>query len=161
MGMEPKEFGEINRSFDLFIKELQKQPIPEDKAFELKEKLHIALNQQSKQSIKIETRREVQEKIISINLNMLTREPKFFEKSNLQHKAEKWAKRLALSSAGILFITIGFVLIVTPASPEFEIATIFYFNEYDGFTVMDIFALVLIFMGIFLFIRAFIEKEKI
>jgi hypothetical protein len=24
MGMEPKEFGEINRSFDLFIKELQK-----------------------------------------------------------------------------------------------------------------------------------------
>lgn len=161
MGMEMDEFYEINKSFDQFIKELQKQPVPENKIIELSVKFHQVIEQQSKQFTDIENKSRIQETTITINLKKLNRERNFFEKSNLQYKAGKWAKGLVLSSAGILFITFGFILIVTPASPEFEIATIFYFNEFDGFTVMDMFAIVLIFIGIFFFIRAFIEKEKI
>jgi len=160
MGMEQDEFSEINKSFDQFITELQKQPVPEKKIIELSIKFQQVMHQQSKQFIDSGHESEIQETTITINLKKLNRERNFFEKSNLQYKASKWAKGLVLSSAGILFITIGFILIVTPASPEFEIATIFYFNEFDGFTVMDMFALVLIFIGIFFFIRAFIEKEK-
>ena len=160
MGQEQEKFSDINSSFDLFITALQKQPVPEKKAIELTNKFHQALQQQTTQLIDQEHSNEAQETTISINLKMLKRERKFFGKANLQYKAWRWAKGLALSSVGILFITIGFILVVTPASPEFEIATIFYFNEFDGFTVMDMFALVLIFIGIFFFIRAFIEKEK-
>ena len=46
------------------------------------------------------------------------------------------------------------------ASAEFEIATLFYFNEHDGFTVSDAFALVVIFIGIFFFIKAFVAQDK-
>ncbi len=160
MGKNQEEFSLINNSFELFIKELQKKPIPENMVLELKEKFQIALNQQFEESTNQENSKIVQETTISINLKMLKGQQNFFEKSNLQYKAGRWAKGLALSSVGILFITIGFILIITPASAEFEIATIFYFNEYDGFTVMDLFALAIIFIGIFLFVRAFIEKEK-
>lgn len=160
MGKDQDEFSLINNSFELFIKELQKKTIPENMALELKKKFQIALNQQIEQSTNIEKSKEVQETTISINLKMLKGRQKFFEKANLQYKAGRWAKGLALSFVGVLFITIGFILIITPASAEFEIATLFYFNEYDGFTVMDLFALAVIFIGIFLFVRAFIEKEK-
>jgi len=158
MGLEQEEFAELNKSFNQFITELQKQPVPEKKINELSDKFNQVIQKQSKQIKSPEN--EKRETIIAINLKMLNREQKFFEKSNIQYKAGRWAKALALSSVGILFITIGFILVITPASAEFEIATIFYFNEYDGFTVMDMFALVLIFIGIFFFIRAFIEKEK-
>ena len=157
MGMERDDFTEINKSFDQFITELQKQPVPENKIIELSNKFHKVIRKKFNQQ-----NDEKNNDIIPImNLNILKRERKLFAKSNLQNKARIWTEVLALSSVGILFITIGFILVITPASGEFEIATIFYFNEYDGFTVMDMFALVIIFIGIFFFIRAFIEKEKV
>ncbi len=156
MGMDRDDFTEINKSFDQFIKELQKQPIPENKIVELSNIFHKAIRKKFNQ-----LNDEKNDQIIPlINLNLLKRERKIFAKSNLQNKARIWTEVLLLSSVGILFITIGFILIITPASAEFEIATIFYFNENDGLTVMDMFALVLIFAGIFFFIRAFIEREK-
>ena len=157
MGMELDDFTEINKSFDQFITELQKQPVPENKIIELSNKFHKVIRKKFNQ-LNDEKNKDA---VPLINLNVLKKERKLFAKSNLQNKARIWTEVLALSSVGILFITIGFILVITPASGEFEIATIFYFNEYDGFTVMDMFALVIIFIGIFFFIRAFIEKEKV
>ena len=64
------------------------------------------------------------------------------------------------AAIGILFITVGFFLIVNPATPEMEIVTLFYFNEYDGFTLLDFFALLIIILGIYFFIRAFVKREN-
>lgn len=160
MSKERDEFEEINKSFEQFITELQKQPVSKNKIVELSDKFHKAIKLQSKQFIDSKNNNGIQNTKIAINLNRLKIEPKFQVKSDLRYKLWRWAEGFALSSVGILFITIGFILIITPASAEFEIATIFYFNEYDGFTVMDMFALVIIFIGIFFFIRAFIEKDK-
>lgn len=160
MRKEQDEFEEINKSFDRFITELQKQPVSKNKIIELSDKFHKAIKLHSKQHTASENNNGIQHTKIAINLNTLKKDTKFYTKSNLRYKAWRWAEGIALSSVGILFITIGFILIITPASAEFEIATIFYFNEYDGFTVMDMFALVIIFIGIFFFIRAFIEKDK-
>ena len=140
MSLEQEEFEEINRLFDQFINQLKKQSLTENKSIELTNKFNQSMQQITLKANNLEKSNETQEATITINLKELKRERKFFEKSNFQYKVDRWFKGLALSSVGILFITIGFILIITPASAEFEIATIFYFNENDGFTVMDMFA---------------------
>lgn len=59
----------------------------------------------------------------------------------------------------VLLITLGFAMIVLPAPPYFEIYTIFYFNEQDGFTVMDLISLIIVFSGVFTLIAA-MQKDK-
>jgi hypothetical protein len=59
----------------------------------------------------------------------------------------------------VLLITLGFAMIILPAPPYFEIYTIFYFNEQDGFTVMDLISLIIVFCGVFALIAS-IQKEK-
>lgn len=49
----------------------------------------------------------------------------------------------------LLLITLGFAMIVMPAPPYFEMYTIFYFNANDGFTLMDLISLIIVFCGIF------------
>lgn len=59
----------------------------------------------------------------------------------------------------VLLITLGFAMIILPAPPYFEIYTIFYFNEQDGFTVMDLISLIIVFSGVFTLIAS-MQKEK-
>jgi hypothetical protein len=160
MGIEQPAFTNLDKSFREFLDELKKAPISESKKKEIEEKLKEAflLKQYEIGTTKVEKAKE--ENLIQLDMQKLNKGSSILQSKHIQHSAIRWASGLALSSAGLLFITIGFILIVTPATPEFEIATIFYFNEHDGVTVMDLFALVIIFMGIYLFIRAFISKEK-
>lgn len=60
--------------------------------------------------------------------------------------------------AGLL-ITLGFAMIILPAPPYFEIYTIFYFNEQDGFTLMDLISLIIVFCGILMLIMA-VQRDK-
>jgi hypothetical protein len=50
----------------------------------------------------------------------------------------------------LLMITLGFAMIILPAPPYFEMYTIFYFNENDGFTLMDLISLLIVFCGVFI-----------
>lgn len=59
----------------------------------------------------------------------------------------------------ILLITLGFAMIVMPAPPYFEMYTIFYFNENDGFTLMDLISLIIVFCGIFTLIMT-MQKHR-
>ncbi len=163
MPQEMDEKTELDLQFEHFLEELKKKPISRLKAIELEHKFLHAI--QVKDSFNanetgMPSTAFARDSEIVLDMEKLLREKNMFSLQKMPENAARWASGLALSAVGILFITIGFVLIVTPASPEFEIATIFYFNEYDGFTVMDMFALVLIFIGIYFFIRAFIAKES-
>jgi hypothetical protein len=160
MGMEQPSFTDLDKSFQDFLLELQKTAIPEYKKKELEQKLQDALISSKKDSFQKDLQTADSQNLIHLDMNKLNKRTSLMNSTHIKHRAARWASSLALFSAGLLFITIGFTLIVTPASPEFEIATIFYFNEYDGFTVMDLFSLMIVFMGIYLFIRAFIAKEK-
>lgn len=64
--------------------------------------------------------------------------------------------RMAIS---VLMITLGFAMIVLPAPPYFEMYTIFYFNANDGFTLMDLISLIIVFCGIFTLIMT-VQKDK-
>lgn len=60
----------------------------------------------------------------------------------------------------ILVIALGFAMIILPAPPYFEMYTIFYFNEQDGFTLMDLISLIIVFSGVFMLIMAML-KDKV
>ncbi len=153
----------LDKLFAEFLSELEKQPVSKQKAVELENKFLATLNYAygtSHKSITPEILSENPCEAITLNMNKLSREKAPFSISNIHKQASKWALLLVLSFVGILFITVGFLLIITPASAEFEIATLFYFNEYDGFTVMDLIALSIVFIGIYFFLRAFVVTDK-
>lgn len=69
------------------------------------------------------------------------------------------SKRIVLVVTGIVLITLGFSMIILPAPPYFEMFTIFYFNDHDGVTVMDLISLLIILVGVYLIINN-ISKGK-
>jgi hypothetical protein len=46
-----------------------------------------------------------------------------------------------------------------PAPPYFEMFTIFYFNQNDGVTLMDLIALLIVFTGVYLFLSSVLKKQ--
>lgn len=55
---------------------------------------------------------------------------------------------------GLLFVTLGFAMIIMPAPPYFEMFTIFYFTENDGVTLMDLISLIIIATGIYIMVKS-------
>jgi hypothetical protein len=55
---------------------------------------------------------------------------------------------------GFLFVTLGFAMIIMPAPPYFEMFTIIYFNDHDGFTLMDLISLIIIAVGIYVVVKS-------
>lgn len=161
MSLGAEENKELDYSFNQFLSELSKAPVSKSKALDMEQRFFDALqvkagdNSQRNASTAYPTDTDILH-----DMQKLLNTRNGFSIKEVPQKAANWAYFMALAIAGILFITVGFVLITTPASPEFEIATLFYFNEFDGFTVMDLFALMIIFIGIFFFIRAFVQRKK-
>jgi hypothetical protein len=55
---------------------------------------------------------------------------------------------------GFLFVTLGFAMIIMPAPPYFEMFTIFYFNDNDGVTLMDLISLIIIAIGLYIIVKS-------
>ena len=82
---------------------------------------------------------------------------------NTNHLDSKQAKRITYKAAflkiikiviGILFVTLGFAMIIMPAPPYFEMFTIFYFTDNDGVTLMDLISLIIIAVGIYITVKS-------
>lgn len=152
---------ELDYHFNQFISELSKAPVSKSKALEMEQRFFDTLRVKAGDtSHSTASEAHSNDTAILQDMQKLLNTRNSFDLKAVPQKAANWAYFMAMSIAGILFITVGFVLVTTPASPEFEIATLFYFNEFDGFTVMDLFALMIIFIGIFFFIRAFVQRRK-
>ncbi|WP_439554743.1 hypothetical protein [Dyadobacter sp.] len=72
--------------------------------------------------------------------------------------ARKGLQTVIMLILGLLLITTGFAMIIMPAPPSFEIATVFYFNINDGVTIMDLVSLMIIFGGVLLIVLNFSKK---
>lgn len=68
-------------------------------------------------------------------------------------------KKLVVIFIGIIMITLGMAMIIMPAPPYFEMFTVFYFNDNDGVTIMDIISLLIVFTGVYLFLNAVLKKQ--
>lgn len=55
---------------------------------------------------------------------------------------------------GLLFVILGFAMIIMPAPPYFEMFTIFYFTQDDGVTLMDLISLIVVAVGIYIIIKS-------
>jgi len=162
MATDNSQVLKIERVFAELLEELEKQPVSKQKAMEMQhlflhtmEKTYRVSNISSQQEDDARGNEEM-----VLDMDKLLRQHRSLSVKNLPDKVVNWAAGLAFSGVGLLFIIIGFLLIVTPTTAEFEIATLFYFNENDGFTLLDAFALVIIFIGIFFFIKAFVAQDK-
>jgi len=82
-------------------------------------------------------------------------------KSNFtSEEAFKYLKKIKLKSIiqiiiGILFLLLGFGMIIMPAPPNFEVFTIFFITQEDGVTLMDVIALIIVFSSIFIIIGGY------
>jgi hypothetical protein len=162
MAHDREEISEMDQLFNALLNELEKQPISKAKAIEMERQFLTVIERnyaKHPHHTNFTEGDQVSTEII-LDMNKLAKRKEPFRIAHIPERAYTWASGLVYSAVGILFITIGFIIITTPIAPEFEIATIFYFNEYDGFTVLDLFALLIIFIGVYFFIRAFISKEK-
>ncbi|MES2826835.1 MAG: hypothetical protein V4687_01715 [Bacteroidota bacterium] len=61
---------------------------------------------------------------------------------------------------GLLFVTLGFAMIIMPAPPYFEMFTVFYFNPNDGVTLMDLISLIIVAVGIYIMINALLNLKN-
>ena len=77
-----------------------------------------------------------------------------------QLKKNTLPKKIVLCIIGLVMITLGFAMIILPAPPNFEMFTVFYFNEDDGVTIMDLISLIIVFAGVFLLISTVRKKEE-
>lgn len=68
-------------------------------------------------------------------------------------------KRMVLLLIGVVIMTLGFSMIIMPAPPYFEMYTIFYFNDHDGITIMDVISLLIILIGVYLVIVNISKKS--
>lgn len=160
MATDNSQVLKIEKVFAEFLEELEKQPVSKQKAIEMQHLFLHTMEKTYKVGNSIESNEAKGNEEWVLDMNKLLQEHKSFSVKNLPDKAINWAAGLAYSAVGLLFICTGFLIIVTPTTAEFEIATLFYFNENDGFTLLDAFALVIIFIGIFFFIKAFVAQDK-
>jgi hypothetical protein len=91
--------------------------------------------------------------------SMLLLSNKIDSKISSRYLKAKRANKWILMIIGIAMVTLGLAMIIIPAPPYFEMFTIFYFNQDDGVTLMDLISLVIIFSGIYVLIRSFYNKH--
>jgi len=61
---------------------------------------------------------------------------------------------------GLLFVTLGFAMIIMPAPPYFEMFTIFHFTQDDGVTLMDLISLIIVAVGIYIIFRSLFNLQQ-
>ena len=58
----------------------------------------------------------------------------------------------------LVMVILGLAMIIIPAPHSFEMFTIYYFNPYDGITLMDVIACIIILTGIYMLIRTLYKE---
>lgn len=59
----------------------------------------------------------------------------------------------------LLLVLLGFGMIIMPAPPYFEMFTLFYINQNDGVTIMDVISLIVAFTGVYILISTFSKRK--
>lgn len=91
-------------------------------------------------------------------LEKLLSETKIDSKMTRRYLHRHTVQKIVMFILSILLIVLGFAMIIMPAPPSFEIFTVFYINQNDGVTIMDLVSLLIIFGGVLMFILNFNKK---
>lgn len=91
--------------------------------------------------------------------SVLLESHKFNSKSSTQYLKIERSNKLIFMAIGAIMITLGFAMIIMPAPPYFEMFTIFYFSRDNGVTLMDLISLIIVFAGVYVFVRPLYKKN--
>ncbi len=142
----------LDQKMDEIIRLLAEEKQDAEKIHELRERFNRATSQlpaYKQYNIDL-TWKEKEMDIILSNVQTKTYKPGISKAGQIRK-----ACRMIIS---ILLIALGFAMIILPTPAVFEIYTLFYFNHNDGFTVMDLISLIIVFCGIYTLVT--IDKKK-
>jgi hypothetical protein len=141
---------------------LQKGVVDKDRARVIQERIYHALDKDSIPK-KIEAFKDldaVDDRLELLNeFEFLLSHHQLDSKFSKKYLAQERLKKGVVIAIGIIMITLGMAMIIMPAPPYFEMFTIFYFNQNDGVTLMDLIALLIVFTGVYLFLSSVLKKQ--
>lgn len=149
----------IDQKLDELITLLSTSGIDSKKAKEYQKRFNLGVQQSISYRKRIDAFKRLDEKDLSSREELLDEFTMLLSSHDVnsqlssQYLKGERMRRVLLIFISIILITMGFAMIVMPAPPYFEMFTIFYFNHDDGITLMDLISLLIIFSGIYLFIR--------
>lgn len=147
-----------------FLALLEKSDLDSKNIKDIKGRINKTLDQKLKGVALIEEVREVSlaelDKMEQLDKLELLLNNNHFDTSDAKKvNIKSGISRLAKGVIGLLFVTLGFAMIIMPAPPYFEMFTIFYFNENDGVTLMDLISLIIVAVGIYIMINAILNLK--
>jgi hypothetical protein len=153
----------IDKKLNEIIELLSTKDINTDTAKEFQQRFDTAIKKSGIQSHQVEAFKNLdnsnasREELLD-EFSILLSTNQFGSKiSKKQDRGERLSK-IVLVVISIVMITLGFGMIIMPAPPYFEMFTIFYFNENDGITIMDLISLLIILAGVYFLIKAVVRN---
>jgi hypothetical protein len=150
---------ELIQKLDEFVNLLEKSNLDSENIKQIRTTLNHALDVKINNFAVIE-----QIKTVSLgNLDKLDQLDQLEMLLTTNHLDSKQANKIVFKNVflksikiiiGFLFVTLGFAMIIMPAPPYFEMFTIFYFNDNDGVTLMDLISLIIIAIGIYIIVKS-------
>ena len=141
-----------------FIMLLHESKLDSENVKELKHKVNIALDEKLRDKQLNDVR-----KVASAEMNRLDQLDQLevllkntsFDSRELKSRSLRQALYKGIKGIiGLLFVTLGFAMIIMPAPPYFEMFTIFHFTRDDGVTLMDLISLIIVAVGIYIIFNA-------
>lgn len=155
----------INTKLDELLALLENSNLDSDAVGKLKDKFNSAVSRVEFSSQSIKDFEQLDDSTSS-RLEMADNLEFLLSQYQLDSKVSKkivFTERLLKATTiiiSVILITFGFAMIIMPAPQYFEMFTIFYFNHDDGFTLMDLISLLIVFTGIYLFITSIIKIKQ-
>lgn len=153
-----KEDRELQDKLGEFIMLLNESKLDSDNVKDLKHKINTALDEKLKDKQLKDVR-----KVASAEMNKLDQLDQLEVLLKNNHFDSRSVKSLGMTQVlyrgikaiiGLLFVTLGFAMIIMPAPPYFEMFTIFHFTRDDGVTLMDLISLIIVAVGIYIIFNA-------
>ncbi|MBB5394716.1 hypothetical protein [Mucilaginibacter sp. AK015] len=152
----------IDQKADELVALLQKGSVDAKQAKAIQQKINNAIDEASLPKT-IEAFKELdtdRDRVDLLNdLEMLLSQHQLDTDVSKKYLTHERVKKFVIIIIGIVMITLGMAMIIMPAPPYFEMFTVFYFNDNDGVTLMDLIALLIVFTGVYLFLSALLKKR--
>ena len=153
----------IDQKMDELVSLLAKSDLDNETVKLYKQKFDNAISRHGIQAHQVDAfnaigNLEVSREELLDEFSTLLSDHRFDSRVSKKRRIGQGLSRVVLFVISLTMITLGLGMIIMPAPPFFEMFTIYYFNDHDGVTIMDLISLLVILFGIFFLIKAIIRK---
>lgn len=156
---------DISARLDALIDLLEKADLDSEKAKAYQQRFNAAIERATsyKKTVaafrQLDTAAGSREDMVE-NLGKLLANYPLDSQSTKAYFRQEAAKRWLVIVIGLVMITLGMGMIIMPAPPYFEMFTLYYFNDNDGITIMDLISLLVVLCGIYLLVSSLLKMYR-